>query len=48
MSFDSDRYEDPSAFRPERWLSEKEMEKARGIRAKDYAFGYGRRYVKMS
>ncbi|KLO06235.1 cytochrome P450 [Schizopora paradoxa] len=43
MSFDSDRYEDPSAFRPERWLSEKEMEKARGLRAKDYAFGYGRR-----
>lgn len=43
MAYDADRYEKPSEFRPERWLSEKDMEKARGLRAKDLAFGFGRR-----
>ncbi|KLO13427.1 cytochrome P450 [Schizopora paradoxa] len=43
VAFDADRYVDPFAFRPDRWLSEKEMQKAQGVRARDYAFGYGRR-----
>ena len=43
VAFDADRYEDPFAFRPDRWLSGNEMEKARGVRARDFAFGYGRR-----
>jgi len=43
MAYDAERYEEPFEFKPERWLSQKDIEKARGLHARDFVFGYGRR-----
>jgi len=43
MATDAERYADPLEFKPERWLSTSDIEKARGLQASDFAFGFGRR-----